>query len=166
MSGLSQAVRFHGGNAIAFPLEEIMNKLWSVVFFGLALTSTWYLVHSDSAIGSETHSGIQHELAQLLVRSVQNKRPDVQNLRIVRMWTEAISEHKVRAVFAYTFSDTSEGQDQVNQRIEGEAVLHRQPSDDTRLDKWVLQNVKTTGDSMDFSEGMVVTPDAPSERDE
>lgn len=135
-----------------------MNKLWSILFFTAALVATWNMMNSSPAIGAETHSGIQAELSQLILKSVQAKKPSAKDLRITRMWTETLDEHKVRAVFGYVFSETGEGTEVLLQNIEGEAILHREPSDDSRLDKWVLQHVRTTGDSVDFSEGVVVTP--------
>lgn len=135
-----------------------MNKFWSVLFFAVALALTWNLIHSNSAVGSETHSGIQGELATMIVQSVQTKKPNAKDVRITRLWTETIDDNKVHAVFAYSYTEQGEDNETLQQTIEGEATLHREPSDDARLDKWVLQNVHTTGDSMTFSEGAVVTP--------
>lgn len=135
-----------------------MNKLWSILFFAVVLGLTWNLTNSSSAVGSETHSGIQNELSQLILQTVQAKKPNAAELRITRMWSETLDDNKVRAVFAYSFTEKTEKGEVLTQNIEGEAVLHREPSDDPRLDKWILQNVKTTGDSVDFSEGTLVTP--------
>lgn len=135
-----------------------MNKFWSVLFFAVAMAFTWNLIHSDSAIGSETHSGIQNELGNMIIQTVQAKKPGAQNIRITRLWTETVGENKIRAVFAYRFTEAGEGAETLDQVVEGEAILYREPSDDSRLDKWVLQNVRTTGDAVTFSEGAVVTP--------
>lgn len=149
-----------------------MNKFWSVLFFAVALVLTWNVIHTNSAVGSETHSGIQSELATLILQSVQAKKPNVQDLRITRLWTETVDDNKVHAVFAYSFSEPGEGQEVLHQTVEGEATLHREPSDDSRLDKWVLQSVRTTGDAVTFSEGAIVTPaagegeDAPEKPEE
>lgn len=135
-----------------------MTKFFSVLFFAVALTFTWHLIHSDSAIGAETHSGIQEEMSTLIVQTLQSKKPNAKEIRITRMWTENLDEHKVRAVFAYHFTEAGENNETLEQTIEGEAILHREPSDDPRLDKWVLQQVRTTNDAVNFTEGTVVTP--------
>ncbi len=136
-----------------------MNKLWSILFFAVALIVSWNMMNSSPAIGSETHSGIQMEMAKLIMQTLAAKKPDAKNLRVTRLWTEALDENKVRAVFAYSFQEgTSTAGENVEQTIEGEAILHREPSDDQRQDRWVLQQVHTTNNQMNFSEGTVVTP--------
>ncbi|MBC7371176.1 MAG: hypothetical protein H7326_06405 [Bdellovibrionaceae bacterium] len=140
-----------------------MKKIISLVIFTAALAWTWNIVHSTQAIGFETHSGIQEKLAAMIKKTVLSKKPNAKNFRIARLWTESISETKVRAIFAYEFTELVEGNESTSQTVEGEAVLFREPKDETNLDRWVLQSVKTTNDTVTFSEGMVVTPDAGAE---
>lgn len=137
-----------------------MKKIASLFVFTAALFWTWNIVHSSPAIGFETHSGIQEKLAILIKQTVMTKKPSAKNLKIKRLWTESLSENKVRAVFAYEFSDSMEGGDTTEQTVEGEAILFREPQDESKLDRWTLQSVRTTNDIVTFSEGLVVTPDA------
>jgi hypothetical protein len=141
-----------------------MKKIVSLIVFTAALFWTWNIIHSSPAIGFETHSGIQEKLAILIKQTVLAKKPTANNFKITRLWTESLSETKVRAIFAYEFSDAVEGGDTTEQTVEGEAVLFREPQDESKLDRWTLQSVRTTNDIVTFSEGLVVTPDAePSE---
>lgn len=135
-----------------------MTKFFSVLFFAVALSFTWHIIHTDTAIGAETHSGIQEEMSTLILQTLQAKKPGAKDIRITRMWTETLDDHKVRAVFAYRFSEAGANNEMLEQTIEGEAILHREPSDDPRLDKWILQQVRTTNDAVNFTEGTVVTP--------
>jgi len=137
-----------------------MKKILSLVIFTAALVWTWNLIHSSSAIGFETHSGIQVKLAELIKATLAEKKPTAADIAVTRLWTEALNDNKVRAVFAYTFSETDENGEKMEQIIEGEAVLHREPSQDG-TDLWALQSVRTTNDIVSFSEGSVVTPVAP-----
>lgn len=137
-----------------------MKKIASFIIFTIALIWTWDIIHSSSAIGFETHSGIQEKLAVLIKQTVMTKKPEAKDFKITRLWTEAVNDNKVRAVFAYEFSEPSEGKEMTAQSVEGEAILFREPQDETNLDKWTLQSVKTTSDSVIFSEGLVVTPGA------
>lgn len=139
-----------------------MKKIISLVVFILALIWTWNIVHNSEAIGFETHSGIQIKLAELIKDTLASKRPQAKDLKIQRLWTEALTENKVRAVFSYSFIDTSEGQGAVEQTIEGEAILHRELSEDSAIDQWTLQSVKTTNDVLNFTEGSVVGPHTKS----
>lgn len=135
-----------------------MKKIASLIIFTAALAWTWNIIHSSQAIGFETHSGIQEKLAVMIQQTVLSKKPNAKNFRIARLWTESLSDNKVRAVFAYEFTELVEGNESIEQTVEGEAVLFREPKDETNLDKWILQSVKTTNDTVTFSEGMVVTP--------
>lgn len=136
-----------------------MKKIVSLVVFIAALVWTWNVVHTQDAIGFETHSGIQMKLADLIKDTLTAKKPHAKDLSIQRLWTEAMSENKVRAVFSYKFTDTSDSGEALEQVIEGEAVLHREPSEDSKVDKWTLQSVKTTNDFVTFTEGSTITPD-------
>lgn len=143
-----------------------MKKIVSLIIFAVALIWTWNIIHSSRAIGFETHSGIQQKLAELIRQTIQNKKPDSKDLVITRLWTEPLSDNKVRAIFAYKFSEPAANGEATEQSIEGEAILHREASEDSKLDKWTLQSVKTTNDVLTFSEGSLITPDMQTEGDE
>lgn len=134
-----------------------MKKIVSLVVFVAALAWTWNVIHSSEAIGFETHSGIQTKLAELIQQTLSTKKPTAKDLTITRLWTEPLSDNKVRAVFAYKFTEPTEGGESLDQVIEGEAVLHREPSETPNVDKWILQSVKTTNDMVVFSEGSTLT---------
>lgn len=138
-----------------------MKKIVSLVVFIAALIWTWTTIHTSQAVGFETHSGIQAKLAELIQNTLAAKKPNAKDLSITRLWTETLTENKVRAVFAYKFTDVSESGETLEQTIEGEAFLHREPSEQANIDKWVLQSVKTTNDFVVFTEGSTVTPGAP-----
>lgn len=142
-----------------------MKKIVSLVIFTAALFWTWNVIHSSAAIGFETHSGIQEKLAVLIKQTVMAKKPTAKNFKITRLWTESMSDNKVRAVFAYEFTDDVEA-DSTEQTVEGEAVLFREPEDDSGQDRWTLQSVRTTNDIVTFSEGLVVTPGSGPESSE
>lgn len=141
-----------------------MKKIVSLVIFVAALVWTWNVVHTSQAVGFETHSSIQVKLADLITQTIASKRPQAKDLTITRLWTETLGDNKVRAVFAYKFTDIAEDGEAIEQTIEGEAVLYRDISDEENVDKWVLQSVKTTNDIVVFTEGSTIThgEEAPS----
>ncbi|MNJ91323.1 hypothetical protein D3C87_89740 [compost metagenome] len=136
-----------------------MKKIVSLVIFIAALVWTWNVVHVAPAVGFETHSGIQVKLAELIQTTLATKKPQAKDLSIMRLWTETLSDNKVRAVFAYKFVEPTEEGESLEQIIEGEAILHRELSEDANVDKWTLQSVRTTNDIVVFSEGSIITPD-------
>lgn len=135
-----------------------MKKIVSLVVFVAALIWTWNVIHTTEAIGFETHSGIQVQLANLIQNTLSVKKPAAKDLTITRLWTESLGENKVRAVFAFKFSEPVIEHETLEQVIEGEAILYRKPSEDPDVDQWELQSVKTTNDIVVFSEGSTITP--------
>lgn len=136
-----------------------MKKIISLLVFTAALIWTWNLVNSSPAIGFETHSGIQQKLATLIQETIQKKKPEAHDFQIMRLWTESMNDNKIRAVFAYKFLEGTT--DSAEQTLEGEAILHREASEDPKQDRWTLQSVKTTRDSVIFAEGSQVNPATP-----
>lgn len=140
-----------------------MKKIFSLVVFIAALIWTWNVINTSQAVGFETHSGIQMKLAELIQNTLTTKKPNAKDLSITRLWTEALSDNKVRAVFAYKFIEKSETGESLEQMIEGEAILHREPSQEAGVDNWSLQSVKTTNDLVVFTEGSTISPGTPTE---
>lgn len=135
-----------------------MKKIISLVVFIAALVWTWNIIHTSEAVGFETHSGIQVKLAELIENTLATKKPQAKDLTIRRLWTESLGDNKVRAVFAYSFTEPSADGGELEQVIEGEAILYREPSETAEVDKWILQSVKTTNDVVVFTEGSTITP--------
>lgn len=136
-----------------------MTKIISPIVLAVLLVWTWHTINAPSAIGFETHSGIQLKLIELIENTLQARKPEAKDLEVVKIWTSALGENKVQAIFAYRFSEPSEGGEMTKKTIQGEAVLHREPTEDATIDKWVLQSVKTQLEALSFSEGSTVLPE-------
>lgn len=135
-----------------------MKKIISLLIFACAMSWTWSVIHSSEAIGFETHSGIQLKFVELIESTLEAKKPNAKDLAIHKIWTEALGENKVKAIFEYSFLEESEDGEMIEQFIGGEAVLYREPSEQANVDKWVLQSVETTNDAVVFTEGSTITP--------
>lgn len=146
-----------------------MKKIVSLVIFAVLLAWTWKLVHSTNSIGFETHSGIQQKFAELIKNTIQNKKPEATDVKILKLWTENAGDRKVKAVFSYSYSEPATANAPANsvRTIEGEALLSRDLSDSPSVDKWTLQSLKTIGDNVSYTDGSVLTPDnaADDEKD-
>ena len=140
-----------------------MKKLFSFVIFAALLIWTWKVVHRESNLGFETHAGIQAQLEQIIQAAVMAKRPSATDFKMQKLWTEPMASNKVKAHFSYSFQESDSLQSPVEQTIEGEAVLYREApqastsnDDGSITDRWILQSVKTTRDSVVFSEGTLL----------
>ncbi len=136
-----------------------MKKIISPLVLAVLMLWSWNVVHTPSAIGFETHSGVQLKLAELIGNTLIAKKPEAENLEIVKIWTAPLGENKIRAVFTYKFTEKSvdaTDTETADKLIQGEAVLYREPSEDPTLDKWVLQSVRTQLEALNFNEGSTV----------
>lgn len=133
-------------------------KYLSLVLFAALFVWTWQVIHQDSAITFETHSGIQEKLANLIVENVKTKRPQAKEVIVDRVWTEVVSVSQVQAHFIYSYREASAGGEMVLSRIQGDGLLERQGDKDS--DHWKLVKVQTNNDSIVFEDGLVVTPDS------
>jgi hypothetical protein len=139
-------------------------KYVSLVLFTLALVWTWNLVHTPSDISFETHSGIQEKLAGLITDTIKAKRPSASDIVIQKIWTEVVSNEKVKAFFIYSFKDNSES-GLVTSEIRGEGLLERKEPSATGEDHWVLSKVQTSSDAIQFDDATIITGSSKSTED-
>lgn len=133
-------------------------KYLSVLAFLLLLAWTWNVIHTEPAISFETHAGIQEKLAQVIQQTIVNKKPNATGVRIQRLWTEPQGADAVQAHFIYTFQEPDANGKSITSQITGHGLLQKQTDDGSGLDRWSLKEVKTTGDSITFEDGLLVTP--------
>jgi hypothetical protein len=139
-----------------------MTKLVSLFVFLIAFVWTWTLFNSKDAISIDIHAGIQSKLALLIQDSIKAKRPNSSNFSLQKLYTEKLDDNKIKAYFAYRYSDTLEEKENVEQAMSGEAILSRGLSEDPKVQKWVIQSVKTSVNNLAFQEGLVITSDGKS----
>lgn len=136
-----------------------MIKIFSFVIFITAFVWTWTLFSSKNSISTDVHAGIQSKLAILIEESIKSKRPKSSGFQLEQMYTEKMDDNKVKANFTYKFMDQIEEQEKTEQTISGQAILSRSLSEDPKVQKWVIQTVKTDSNNVEFKEGLVITSD-------
>lgn len=107
----------------------------------------------------DVHAGIQSKMAMLIEDAVKAKRPNSTNFELNKIYTEKLDDNKIKAYFAYKFTDTLEDAEKSEQTISGQAILNRSLSEDPNVQKWVIQSVKTDSNSIEFREGTVISSD-------
>ena len=137
-----------------------MIKLVSFFVFLFAFVWTWFLFHSVDKIDSSVHAGIQSKLMLLIEDAVKTSRPNSSDFQITNIYTKKINDNQISAHFNYKFTDQLEDKETVHQSIAGEVILNRTPSENPTDQKWVVQSVKTDNNSVEFQDGLIVTPEA------
>lgn len=143
-----------------------MIKLVSFFIFLGAFVWTWGLLTTKSTIGIDVHAGIQSKLAVLIQDTIKAKRPNSSNFSLQKIYTEKMDDNKIKAYFSYRFLDSIEENESVEQAMSGEAILSRSLSEDPKIQKWVIQSVKTDISNFDFKEGLVITSDGKTTTEE
>lgn len=145
-----------------------MVKILSLLIFIAAFILSWCAFNSKSSLGIDIHAGIQSKLTLLIEDTVKAKRPNSENFKLIKMYTQKIDDLKVLAHFSYEFQDqmpTTESNslvEKVTQKIAGSAVLAKSVSEDPTIQKWVIQSVKTGTETVDFKDGLTITSDGTS----
>jgi hypothetical protein len=138
-------------------------KYLSLIAISALLIWTWKIIHRDESVNFETHAGIQEKLALLISDTVKAKRPGATDVIVDRIWTEISGKDQVRAFFVYSYKELGESGDSVRNSIKGQSLLERQNKDDAGNDVWKLVKIQTNSSNLTFDEGLVVTPDTPTE---
>ena len=145
-----------------------MVKILSLLIFIAAFVLSWCAFNSKSNLGIDIHAGIQSKLTLLIEDTVKAKRPNSENFKLIKMYTQKIDDLKVLAHFSYEFQDQMPATEsnavveKVTQKIAGSAVLAKSVSEDPSIQKWVIQSVKTGTETVDFKDGLNITSDGTS----
>jgi len=140
-----------------------MMKYLSIVIFLVLMVWTWTIVHRESSVPFETHAGIQNKMVQVIADTVKSKKPDATDIFVDKIWTELVSEGKVRAHFSYSFKAPTSAGALTESQITGEGMLEHQPDDGSGFDRWKLYDIKTTSDAIRFEEALLITTgDSPA----
>ncbi len=142
-----------------------MVKIISLIVFVVAFVLSWCAFNGRSAMGIDVHAGVQSKLSILIEDTIKAKRPNSENFRLIKMYTEKIDDLKIMAHFSYEFQDemtTAEDstvKEKTTQKVSGSAVLTKGLSEDPSVQKWVLQSVKTGAETIDFKDGLIINSD-------
>jgi hypothetical protein len=131
-----------------------MSKIVSLVFFIFAMAWSWIQFHKSDQMSTEVHAAVQSRLQILIEETIKNKRPNIQNLRFLKMYSEKLDDNKIKAYFSYEFEDPSES---TKQRFTGDAILSRGLSEDPNVKKWILQKVKAGHETIEFTDGISIS---------
>lgn len=138
-----------------------MFKVITLIVLIAGMIGTWTLLNSPAKMSTQLHAEIQSKLAVLIEETIKTKKPQSSDFQMNQMYTNALSDELVSAHFSYKFKDIMPSENNnaegVEQSITGYALLAKTPSENSELQKWVIQSIKTNQESVSFSEGMTVT---------
>ncbi len=155
-----------------------MIKIFGFIVFLAAFIWTWTLFNSKTDLSIATHANLQSKLSLYLEEVVKKQKPEMENFKLIKIYTEKIDAQKIKAYFEYQFdslissknnpteasasespdSTSSEPSKEVTtQNLKGEAVLNKSLGENTDVQKWYVAEVKINNESIDFKEGLTLT---------
>lgn len=136
-------------------------KILSLFFFTVLLVWSWNVSTRVPPVDFATHASIQSKLMEFIQNYIQQKKPNITDYKIQKIWTETVNETEVKATFRHSFSETADGV-KTTSEIESQMILKR--VDDVvneqgeSLENWQIVSSKTTSDAIQFEDGLTITP--------
>jgi hypothetical protein len=138
-------------------------KYISTLTFLVAMIASWGMIQNYDAQPFYTHAGIKDRLIEIIKDTIKQKRPNSSDIEIVKISTENLSEHKIKANFSFNYSEGSGTDQSTKSQIDGTALLERQAQQEDDRDRWSLSEVKTTNDAVIFERDLIITPEKDKE---
>lgn len=139
-----------------------MKKYTSVIVFIIFGTLLWQYANHPRAITQEIHHAIQSKVAELITNDVRKRYPDASQFQIEKLVSSEMNDNKVKVSFSFSYTDPTT-QSQINQQ--GEAVFHREKSDEIGKTLWKMQSKSLTQNEVIFTEDEIVTPEHSASND-
>lgn len=126
-------------------------KYLSVFFLVTIMVCTWKTSQSKSDIPFDVHATIQSELETFIKDYITSELPSAKDIRFNRIWTEELADHRLKATFEYSFSDSA-ATDTPKATLGGVAILSRNPSENDVDAGWGLDEVQINNEVIEFKE--------------
>ncbi len=136
-----------------------MLKIVSFIFVLATVIWTWTLFNSKSSLTTQIHAEIQSKLAVLIEDTIKNKKPNSANFELKQIYTHAINEDLISAQFSYQYDEKiiTDGEENTTvQTMSGTANLVKTPTENSTLQKWVIQSVQTNQESVQFNDPLII----------
>lgn len=133
-----------------------MKKYISVIVFIVLGTLLWQYSNRPQAISQEVHHAIQSKIAELITNDILKKNPQATDIQIEKLYTAELNENKIKVTFAMTFKDPATGSESSQQ---GEAIFHREPSDQVGKTLWRMQSRDLLQNEVTFTQDEIITSD-------
>jgi len=137
-----------------------MKRIGPLIFLA-ALIWSWNIVHSESSVSFSTHVNIQSEFRDLLLKSIQEKRPQAQNIQILELWTKNLAPHKqpeeVEVHVTYAFDTLDPDSSSFNHNEISAIAILKKDIETRDTETWILESYTPTRDDIQFTEGLRIT---------
>jgi hypothetical protein len=132
-------------------------KYLSLIFLFFVVSWSWGLTQKSTDISEETHLSLQDDLRTIISNYISENLPNSKNIKFERMWTENMSEKKVKATFAYSFDDPGEDIAPARVMIDGYAILNKKPAENSEFEVWNFDELYILNNHIQFNEGDPIT---------
>ena len=128
----------------------------SLVFIVVLMWWSWQAIRAPSLLPEDTHVGIQEDLRRVISEYISENLEGAKDLRFEKFWTQALKENQIKAVFAYSFLDSSGDTESARVGVQGFAILNRSDKQDSEFDVWTLDELSIENNEVIFENGVTV----------
>lgn len=151
-------------------------KLINALVFFLVIWATQCLVDAEKSVSFEQHVQVQQELSQLIANYIKENLPEMTNFKMHSIYTKPPRKDLLEAFFNYSFTAAvNQGTQLATTELSGVAVLRK--IKDGPQQEWALEKISIDGETLTFTEPVVITaqkdalpqeeaPAAPAEKKE
>lgn len=145
--------------------KDLIMRYINLFILVIFLSVTWSWVQKDQNVSELVHAEIQEDLQELIATYIKKQLPNSKNIDFKNIWSETLSEGKVKAHFDYSFDDTTVDVGDAGIAVKGYAVLHRKVTSNQKTDVWTLEEIQILNNHVTFKEGLTLTKDSLDEDD-
>lgn len=139
-------------------------KFISLFVFTAALWGSWYVAHRTLPVAETVHQGIQEDLRVIIADYIKKNVEGAEDVRFERMWTETLSDKKVKAQFLYSFIEPQSAETQAEEgvagkarvEIDGYAILNK-TSDSAEKVEFSFDELHILNNAITFDEPLKIT---------
>lgn len=113
---------------------------------------TWCLANGERDFGLSESREMEGQIQEIITEYVQSKRPNVENLRFLQLFTEVVQpNHEMRVHVRYVIEESTSDKDTAEQMFQGVVILK---SEDGKAWQWAGQDVRAP--IVEFKNGVKV----------
>jgi len=139
-------------------------KYLSLLILISFLSVSWSMVHKTVALSEVTHQDIQKDFKRFITEYISKGIQDSKDIEFHRMWTERLTDTKVKISFTYSFKDSDKELGTTDTKITGFAILNKEvTTEEGPVENWLMDELHISNNHLVFEKGIDFNSDEEAE---
>ncbi len=132
-------------------------KIIALLVIVISMIWTWKIVYSPPTIEKSVEQSVAEEMEHLITLSIKKMNPLIKEVDFQQLDTERVEEDLIKLSFSYSFLQELEDGEVTEEKVIGDTYLERISAPEEFPSLWKLSEVRTSNNTIVFSEGTVIT---------